>query len=343
MRVISGVARGTKLKTVSGTELVRPTTDKVKGAIFNMIQFSVPGAKVLDLFCGSGALGIEALSRGAESVTFVDLSPKSLGVTEENLLHTHLMEKAELKKSDWESFLKQNSKQYSLVLADPPYAMDVLFKLLDCCAELIVPEESWFLNATDSRKRYCIRPFLCIDIIVTDALLYWCIGEVSRMAIAVYPGSFDPVTNGHLDIIERSAKIFDRLIVAVLRNRAKNPAFTIEEKIEMLQLVTQHLPNVEIDTFDGLLVDYAEMKHAQTIIKGLRAVSDFEYELQMAMANRKQNPEIETLFMMTNTDYSFLSSSIVRELAYHNGKLEGMIPEQIMPMIYKKLSKPKGE
>lgn len=163
------------------------------------------------------------------------------------------------------------------------------------------------------------------------------------MAIAVYPGSFDPVTNGHLDIIERSAKIFDRLIVAVLRNRAKNPAFTIEEKIEMLQLVTQHLPNVEIDTFDGLLVDYAEMKHAQTIIKGLRAVSDFEYELQMAMANRKQNPEIETLFMMTNTDYSFLSSSIVRELAYHNGKLEGMIPEQIMPMIYKKLSKPKGE
>ena len=139
MRVISGVARGTKLKTVSGTELVRPTTDKVKGAIFNMIQFSVPGAKVLDLFCGSGALGIEALSRGAESVTFVDLSPKSLGVTEENLLHTHLMEKAELKKRDWERFFKQNTKQYSLVLADPPYAMDVLFKLLDCCAELIVP------------------------------------------------------------------------------------------------------------------------------------------------------------------------------------------------------------
>ncbi len=163
------------------------------------------------------------------------------------------------------------------------------------------------------------------------------------MAIAVYPGSFDPVTNGHLDIIERSAKIFDHLIVAVLHNRAKNPSFTIEEKIEMLHMVTKHLPNVEIDTFDGLLVDYAEMKKAQAIIKGLRAVSDFEYELQMAMANRKQNPEIETLFMMTNTDYSFLSSSIVRELAYHNGKLEGMVPEQIMPLIYKKLSKPKGE
>jgi len=163
------------------------------------------------------------------------------------------------------------------------------------------------------------------------------------MKIAVYPGSFDPVTNGHLDIIERSSKIFDRVIVAVLHNRAKNPAFSIEEKIDMLKTVTVHLPNIEIDTFDGLLVDYTRLKKAQTIVKGLRAVSDFEYELQMAMANRKQEPKIETLFMMTSTDYSFLSSSIVRELAYHGGKLEGMVPESIIPFIYKKLMKPKGE
>ncbi len=163
------------------------------------------------------------------------------------------------------------------------------------------------------------------------------------MKIAVYPGSFDPVTNGHLDIIERSAKIFDHLVVAVLHNSAKQPAFSDEEKLDMLRMVTKHLSNVEIDTFDGLLVEYAKLKRAQTIIKGLRAVSDFEYELQMAMANRKQNPGIETLFMMTSTDYSFLSSSIVRELAYHHGKLEGMVPDRIIPLIYKKLSKPKGE
>lgn len=163
------------------------------------------------------------------------------------------------------------------------------------------------------------------------------------MKIAVYPGSFDPVTNGHLDIIERSAKVFDRLVVAVLHNSAKNPAFSVAEKTDMLRKVTMHLPNVEIDTFDGLLVDYVKLKHAQAIIKGLRAVSDFEYELQMAMANQKQNPEIETLFMMTSTDYSFLSSSIVRELACHHGKLEGMVPDEIIPFIYKKLSKPKGE
>ena len=164
------------------------------------------------------------------------------------------------------------------------------------------------------------------------------------MKIAVYPGSFDPVTNGHLDVIERSAKIFDRVLVAVLHNSAKTaPAFSVEEKLDMLHTVTAHLPNVEIDTFDGLLVDYVKQKKAQTSIKGLRAVSDFEYELQMARANRKQDPEIETLFMMTSTDYSFLSSSIVRELAAHNGKLEGMVPDEIIPVIYKKLSKPKGD
>lgn len=157
MRVISGVARGAKLKTVSGTELVRPTTDKVKGAIFNMIQFSVPGAVVLDLFCGSGALGIEALSRGAEFTTFVDLSPKSLSVTEENLLHTRLREKAEIKRSDWESFLKETSKKYSLILADPPYAMDMLSQLLDRCSKLMIPG-GYLVFECDRRKEAVFHP-----------------------------------------------------------------------------------------------------------------------------------------------------------------------------------------
>ncbi len=139
MRVISGTARGTKLKTVSGTDLVRPTTDKVKGAMFNMIQFSISGGTVLDLFCGSGALGIEALSRGAENGTFVDGSLRSLKVTEENLEHTHLKERAVLKKADWEGFLKQEKKRYSLVLADPPYAMKILPRLLQLCEKIMEP------------------------------------------------------------------------------------------------------------------------------------------------------------------------------------------------------------
>ncbi len=157
------------------------------------------------------------------------------------------------------------------------------------------------------------------------------------MKTAVYPGSFDPVTNGHLDIIERSAKIFDRVIVSVLQNSAKVPAFTNEEKLDMLRRVTAHISNVEIGFFDGLLVNYVQQMGAQVIIKGLRAVSDFEYELQMALMNQKQQPGIETLFMMTSSDNSFLSSSIVKEVARLGGNLNGMVPDMIIPDITKKL------
>ena len=157
------------------------------------------------------------------------------------------------------------------------------------------------------------------------------------MKTAVYPGSFDPVTNGHLDIIERSAKIFDRVIVSVLQNSAKIPAFTNEEKLDMLRRVTAHISNVEIGFFDGLLVNYVQQMGAQVIIKGLRAVSDFEYELQMALMNQKQQPGIETLFMMTSSDNSFLSSSIVKEVARLGGNLNGMVPDMIIPDITKKL------
>ena len=157
------------------------------------------------------------------------------------------------------------------------------------------------------------------------------------MKTAVYPGSFDPVTNGHLDIIERSAKIFDRVIVSVLQNSAKVPAFTNEEKLDMLRRVTAHISNVEIGFFDGLLVNYVQQMGAQVIIKGLRAVSDFEYELQMALMNQKQPPGIETLFMMPSSDNSFLSSSIVKEVARRGGNLNGMVPEMIIPDITKKL------
>ena len=157
------------------------------------------------------------------------------------------------------------------------------------------------------------------------------------MKTAVYPGSFDPVTNGHLDIIERSAKIFDRVIVSVLQNSAKVPAFTNEEKLDMLRRVTAHISNVEIGFFDGLLVNYVQQMGAQVIIKGLRAVSDFDYEPQMALMNQKQQPGIETLFMMTSSDNSFLSSSIVKEVARLGGNLNGMVPEMIIPDITKKL------
>src|SRR3989442_15239869 len=144
--------------------------------------------------------------------------------------------------------------------------------------------------------------------------------------IAIYPGSFDPVTNGHLDLIERGRNIFGQLIVAVLRNAEKQPLFTVPERVEMLREVTRDWPNVEVDIFEGLLVDYARRRHAGVILRGIRAVSDYEYELQMALMNRKLEPGLETVFMMPALKYSYLSARLVREIAQHGGPLEGLGP-----------------
>lgn len=157
------------------------------------------------------------------------------------------------------------------------------------------------------------------------------------MKIAIYPGSFDPVTNGHLDIIKRASVIFDKIIVSALYNSSKSYAFTTEERVELIKRVTGDIPNVEVDSFDGLLINYMKQKEANIIIKGLRAVSDFEYEFQMALMNNKLEPTVETLFMMTSDKYSFLSSSVVKEVARYNGSLNGLVPDEIMADIYKKV------
>jgi len=156
------------------------------------------------------------------------------------------------------------------------------------------------------------------------------------LRIFVYPGSFDPVTNGHLDIINRAARICDKLIVAVLVNRSKTPVFTLEERVSFLKDSLYGRSDIEIATFSGLLVDFMREKKATTIIKGLRAVSDFEYEFQMALLNKNLDSEIETLFMMTNINYSYLSSSAVRELASHGGNIKDLVPDIIINRIYEK-------
>lgn len=157
-------------------------------------------------------------------------------------------------------------------------------------------------------------------------------------SIAVYPGSFDPVTNGHLDIIERAAKTFDKVIVAVLENpEKKNPLFPIEERVALIKKVTSKIPNVEIESFQGLLINFMQKKNARVIIKGLRAVSDFEYEFQMALMNNKLDSNIETLFMMTNSKYSYLSSSSVRQVAMYGGCIKELVPDEIIKDIISKL------
>jgi pantetheine-phosphate adenylyltransferase len=159
------------------------------------------------------------------------------------------------------------------------------------------------------------------------------------MKIAVYPGSFDPITNGHLDIIQRSSQVFDKLIVAVVKNHSKEPLFSIEERIRLIQKAVGDIPNVEVDHFDGLLVNFVAARGAQIIIKGLRAISDFEYEFQMASLNHKLQPDVETMFMMTNHKYSYLSSSMVKEIAGLGGSIRDLVPDEILNDILDKFKK----
>lgn len=159
------------------------------------------------------------------------------------------------------------------------------------------------------------------------------------MITAVYPGSFDPCTNGHLDIIDRSSKLFDRVIVAVLTNSSKHPTFTVEERIELLKTVLKDYSNVSVCAFSGLLVDFMRKEKADVLIKGIRAVSDYEYEFQMALTNKTLYPDAETLFMPTSKEYMFLSSSIVKEIASYGGSLEGLVPDKLIPIINKRCAR----
>ena len=161
------------------------------------------------------------------------------------------------------------------------------------------------------------------------------------MKIAICPGSFDPVTKGHVDILERSSKLFDKVIAVVLVNPTKNPTFTTEERVDLIKRVTAHIPNVEVDSYTGLVADYANLKNAHTLIKGLRAVTDFEYEFQQALINKKLNPELETLFMVTNQEYMYLSSTLVRQIAEFGGDIDMFVPEQIKDILKEKMIKEK--
>src|SRR5580700_10924681 len=156
------------------------------------------------------------------------------------------------------------------------------------------------------------------------------------MRTAIYPGSFDPLTNGHLDIVQRAAKLFDRVVVAVAKSESKSPLFTLKERMTLVAKAIGHLPSVEADAFDGLLVEYVERRGAQTVIRGLRAVSDFEFEFRLALMNRKLNERIETIFMMPKDTYTFLSSGIVKEIAQLGGDVSAFVPQHVRTALARK-------
>jgi pantetheine-phosphate adenylyltransferase len=157
------------------------------------------------------------------------------------------------------------------------------------------------------------------------------------MRTAIYPGSFDPLTNGHLDVIERAVKLFDRIVVAVAKNDTKNPLFTLEERVNLVRQSIKHIPNAEADSFDCLLVNYVERRNAQAIVRGLRAISDFEFEFQLALMNRKLNEKVETIFMMPKDTYTFLSSRIIKEIARLGGDITAFVPPHVRSALIDKL------
>jgi pantetheine-phosphate adenylyltransferase len=159
--------------------------------------------------------------------------------------------------------------------------------------------------------------------------------------IAIYAGSFDPITNGHLDLIQRGSRLFDKLIVSILRNETKAPLFSVEERIEMLREVVHVYPNVEVDSFDGLLVDHAAAHSATVLLRGIRAISDYEYELQIALMNRRLSPGLETVFMMSHEAYSFISSRLVKEVFSLGGNISGLVPPSVEARLHRRLPKTK--
>ena len=335
MRVIAGTARGVRLAPVP--KGVRPTGDRVRESVFNSLGQFFEGGAVLDLYAGTGALGIEALSRGCERAVFVERDRGARRAISENLMRTGFADRAEVVAGDVGRVVEglvDRGERFGLIFADPPYRiarsevggiLGRLQALLAPGGRLVVesgeaPPEDAF-GREGSTRRY--------------GGTFVTVFERSEptMRIAVCPGSFDPVTAGHLDIIRRAARIFDHVVIAVGANMRKRPRLAATERAKLIEEVTADIENVSIEVMEGLLVEFAKEQGAAAIVKGLRAVSDFESEFEQAQLNRTLSPEIETVFIMAASEHSFLSSSAVREIASFGGDVRGLVPEGILETV----------
>ena len=344
MRITGGTARGRRLAAPRGRD-VRPTSDKVREAIFDRLGPDGPRGTILDLFAGTGALGLEALSRGAARVVLVDRDPRAVAACRANAAVLGPAAPVEVRCAEAFAFLRGPGRglRADLVLLDPPYAFDrwteLLATLRSCQAVrsgcIVVAERSARTAPVAATGYQALRSSrygdTAVDLLVAadedpGAADRAAVREATVQGVAIYAGSFDPVTNGHVGLIKRGLEIFDRLIVAVARNVAKETLFPAAEREEMIREAINGGDRVEVVAFDGLLVEYARARNVRVLLRGLRAVADFEYELQMANMNRKLWPAIETFFMMTEEDYFFLSSRNVKEIASFGGKVDALVP-----------------
>jgi pantetheine-phosphate adenylyltransferase/16S rRNA (guanine(966)-N(2))-methyltransferase RsmD len=334
LRVIAGTAGGTRLAPVPRG--VRPTSDRVRESLFNSLGQFFEGGGVLDLYAGTGALGIEALSRGSAHAVFVEQDRRARTVIHENLRRTGFADRAEVLGGEVEAMLGRlvgRGDRFDLIFADPPYRIAAeVGGILHRLRSLLAPGGRVAIESGEAPvegaggKKGVTRRYggTFITILGRSEL---------TMIVAVCPGSFDPVTTGHLDVIRRASKIFDHVVVAVGSNRRKQSLLPAVERARLLEKVTADMDTVSVEVMEGLLVDFARERGAQAIVKGLRAVSDFESEFEQAQLNRTMFPELETVFIMASAEHSFLSSSAVREIASLGGEVRGLVPEGVLETV----------
>jgi pantetheine-phosphate adenylyltransferase/16S rRNA (guanine(966)-N(2))-methyltransferase RsmD len=343
VRVIAGTARGTRLAPVPRG--VRPTSDRVRESVFNSLGQFFDG-DVLDLYAGTGALGIEALSRGSERAVFVEKDRRALGVIRENLQRARVADRAEVVAGDVGRVLDRmltDGRQFNLIFADPPYriAATEVEGVMSRLGALLAPGGRVVIESGEAPaagtigKKGVTRRYGGTYVTILER------SEIT-MIVAVCPGSFDPVTTGHLDIIRRASNVFDHVVVAVGANLRKKSRLPAVERARLIEKVTAEMENVSVEVMDGLLVNFAREQGAQVIVKGLRAVSDFESEFEQAQLNRTMYPELETVFIMASAEHSFHSSSAVREIASLGGDVHGLVPDAILETVREIYSSPDG-
>ena len=332
MRIISGSARGTRLAAVPPG--VRPTSDRVRESLFNALGQFFDGGSVLDLYAGTGALGIEALSRGFGRATFVEKDGRAAAAIRENVRRTGVEDRAEIRSENVERALErllEYGNTYNLIFMDPPYriAPTEVEGVLSRLGALLAPGGRVVVERGDAPEEVLLgekgvtRRYGGTLVTVFDRSDF-------MMNVAVCPGSFDPITVGHLDVIRRAAGVFDHVVVAVGANRVKNPRLSPESRVALVEKVVADLGNVSVEVMDGLLVEFARERGARVIVKGLRAVSDFNSEFEQAQLNQTLDPEVETMFIMASAKHSFLSSSAVREIASYGGDVSEFVPREIL-------------
>ncbi|MBM4281175.1 MAG: pantetheine-phosphate adenylyltransferase [Deltaproteobacteria bacterium] len=364
---------------------LRPTADKVREALFASLQqrHGLDGRVVADVCCGSGALGFEALSRGAASCVFVDVDRRTLAAARDNARALGVVARCRFVVDDGARFLRGSAAGFDLILCDPPYAQALDDGWRNGLAAAVRPGGVVVveraarergrdpppgallpgLSVVDERRygdtrvvvavRVAERPIALVatglgatDAGATDAgaqeagmattttatsttSTMSTTGARGRQSAAVYPGSFDPLTNGHIDIIERGLRMFDRLVVAVANNPQKTHFFSAAERIDLVLRSVGPRPGLEIEAFDGLVVDFARKNGVNVLLRGVRAVSDFEYEFQLAGMNRKLSG-VETVFMATSEESFYVASRLVREVASFGGDVSTMVPPPVL-------------